>query len=163
MARSTKIKGHTETYITNLLAQDKPVREICNLVLETHHISIAPITVYKFAKIKEPVIERIRQVLSEKMLKRAVPIASEGVRLEREEALWQLSQCLKRNTERIDYGLRCLGAAREECKVNQPAATNIQFNQFNSLTDEQLLLKKRELEKSIIGLSKIGEGSYGKS
>lgn len=161
MSRATKIRGHIETYVTNLLAQDKPVREICNLLSETHHITIAPITVYKFAKQKEPIIERIKQELSEKMLKRSIPIASEGIRLERNEALWQLSQGLRRNTERIDYGLRCLGAAREECKNKEPNTTNIQFNQFNQLTDEQLLLKKRELEKSIIDLGKIEEVDCG--
>lgn len=159
----TKIRGHIETYVCNLLAQDKNPREVSQLLQDTHRISITSQTIRKFFQEKEPIIERIRQELSEKMLKRSVPIASEAVRLEREEALYQLSQTLRRNTERIDYGLRCLGAAREENKAQKEGPTqNVQFNQYNILSDEQLLLKKRELEKSIVELSKKGDGSYGK-
>lgn len=160
----TKIRGHIETYICNLLAQDKNPREVSQLLQDSQRISITSQTIRKFSQEKEPIIERIRQELSEKMLKRYIPIASETTRMEREEALYQLSQSLKQRTERIDYGLRCLGAAREECKSEKKDSTpqNVQFNQYNILTDEQLLFKKRELEKSIIALSKKGDGSYGK-
>lgn len=155
-----KLKGDIERYTCNLLAQDKSFKEVQNLLKENQNISVSDVTIRNFAKEKCDEIETIKNSLLAKRAVSEIPIANERVRLEREECLYQLSQGLKSNLNKIDFGLKCLREARDETKGSGSYTSNIQFNQFNQLTDAQLLLKKAELEKKIIELSRNKEGEY---
>lgn len=153
-----KVKSDTEIYICNLFAQNKSASEIREMLKYDHKTSLCLPTIYNIAKKNSAGIEKIRAAMFEKNLKVSIPIASETVRLEREEALFNLSQNLQKNTEKISYGLSCLKEAREESKTRETAGANIlQLNQFNYLTDSELLEKKKKLEESIIELNKKGE------
>ena len=156
MGRSTKIQGDSERFVCNLLSQEKSVSEICRMLKSIHNIDVGAQVIYRIKKSKELEIEQIRRAKYNLDIKLNIPIASESVRLEREESLYQLSQTLELPINKIDYGLRCLKEAREETKIAvQPAQTNIQFNQFNQLTDEELIAKKQSLEKKLLGLTAL--------
>ena len=51
-------------------------------------------------------------------------------------------------------GLNCLKEAREESK-NSVQTNVFQFNQFNNLSDAELLAKKKKLEARILDIKKV--------
>ena|SRR3990167_8489845 len=154
-----KLRGDLETFVCSLFAQEKSGSEIRKMLQDIHGVKVSLPTIQKLSKERESEIEHIRTNMFKDSLKRNIPIASESVRLEREEALYQLSQNLRIKTQKITYGLQCLREAREETKAKEaPAAvsTNIQFNQFNQLTDAELIEKKKRLEKKIFDTAGSG-------
>ena len=159
MSRPLKLQGEAQAFTIALFAQQKTLGEIKKLLKDIHDIDINKITLGLFSKKMKIQIEDLKNSYLEKSIEQ-VPIANEYVRLQREELLYKVSQKLSRNTERIDYGLKVLREAREETDKKQEVGTAIQFNQFNQLTDEELLDKKKKMESRILELSKTKEGEY---
>ena len=108
-------------------------------------------------------VEDLRNKLIEKTVERAmeVPIANEKVRLQRIEDLYHISTTILEKKDKVVTALDCLREARQEIKGDTASTQNyLQLNQFNELTNEQLLEKKRELELKFIELNKRGANSY---
>ena len=108
-------------------------------------------------------VEDLRNKLIEKTVEKAmeVPIANEKVRLQRMEDLYHISTTILQKKDKVAVALNCLREARQEVKGDITSTQNyLQLNQFNELTNEQLLEKKRELEQKFIELSKRGVNSY---
>ena len=159
MSRPTKLKEESAAFTISLFAQEKSLSQIKKLLKDIHDVSISKPTLISFSKKMRPQIEDLKSSYLDKSIEQ-VPIANEYVRLQREELLYKMAQKLSRNTEKIDYGIKVLREAREETDKKQEVATAIQFNQFNQLTDEDLLDKKKKLESRILELSKTKEGEY---
>jgi diphthamide synthase (EF-2-diphthine--ammonia ligase) len=148
----SKSKGLSERnyFICNLLAQYKTAPEVVKLLKEIHgvELSIASIAAIKSNNLK--FIERHRaKYLNELM---DVPIAQEKIRLERDEELYNLALTITDKKDKISTAITCLKEAREETKRVDHSQSFIQFNQFNQLTDEELLEKKRRLEEKILNI-----------
>ena len=128
---------------------------------DENHLSLQSIQYYILTRKNK--IEDMRQSLIEKTVEKAmeVPIANEKVRLQRMEDLYHISSTILMKKDKISTGLDCLREARQEVKGDTASTQNyLQLNQFNELTNEQLMDKKRELEQKFIDLSKKGVNSY---
>lgn len=155
------ISGEKELWLCQQLAQIKSPQEVQELY---HHkfperkpLSVQLIRYYK--ETRGPIIEEMRNKVLDKALK--VPIANETVRLQRTEALYQVSTTILDKKDMVDTSLKCLKEARDEVKgEGSSSQTYLQFNQYNELSDEELLFKKKELENKIIELNKKGEKVY---
>jgi len=160
----TEISSEHELFVIQQLAQlksPKVVAELCDKRFpDDKKISIAMVRYYKHTR--EPIIEELRDKFISKAMN--IPIANERVRLKRTEDLYNASSNLvARDDDRlvlsaVEVSLKCLKEAREEVKGEGSSTQNIlQFNQYNELTDEQLMDKKKELEDKFLELSKKGE------
>jgi hypothetical protein len=153
--RLTIKRGHVpaeiKRYVINLLAQEKGYKTIVKMVKDTHQHDISLGAVINIYKRSTGEIEQQKNTFL--TASADVPIALERVRLERDEALYQLSQKVSGTRDKIVLGLNCLKEAREESKnAVQP---NIVFNQFNNLSDAELLAKKKKLEARILDIKKV--------
>lgn len=148
-----------ELFICAQLAQMKTLSEIVILCREKFphqkcKMTTQAISYYK--RTKAPIIEQMREKILNATMNMNIPIADEKVRLRRTEQLYQLSATLVKKEDIINNSLKCLKEAREETKGEIGSTQNyLQFNQYNELSDEQLIEKKRELEGKIIDLSKV--------
>lgn len=156
-----EIMNEKELFIVQQFAQLKSVSEVresynkkfCN----DKPLSAHGIRYYK--ETRAPIIEQLRDKLISKTM--VIPIANEKVRLKRTEDLYNVATTILEKKDMVETSLKCLKEAREEIKGESGSVQNfLQLNQYNELTDEQLLEKKRELESKFIELSKKGE-SYG--
>jgi hypothetical protein len=137
-------------FICNLHAQYKKPGEIQKMLLEQFGRKVCLDTIVDYRKTQTELINNLR----EKWLNSAmdIPIAYKRIRLERAEELYNLSQDLK-GKERILSGLECLKTACNETEGKFAGGISFtQVNQYNNYTDEELLVKKRELEAKIINL-----------
>jgi hypothetical protein len=142
--------GQKKTFVINMLAQFKTAKETAQLLHEVHGILVSDKTIGAFKQRNELEIATARQRYLSKI--DDVPIASEKVRLERDESLYQLSQTLDDPKDKVTTGLQCLQEAREETKGG--SVTFNQYNQQNVFTDAELLHKIKETEERVVLLSK---------
>lgn len=137
-------------FICNLFAQYKTAAEVNKLLKEVHNVELNPMTLSVIKNKNLKLVERLRaKYLSEIS---DVPIAQERIRLERDEELYNLALTIENPKDRIPVALTCLKEAREETKKVEHSQNFIQFNQFNSLTDSELIEKKRRLEEKILNI-----------
>ena len=164
-----EIKGERELFIIEQFAQLKGSTEVSELYNakfpDARRISPGGMRYYK--ETRAPIIEQMRDKFISKSMN--IPIANERVRLKRTEDLYNAASNIvakddKRVLNAVDISLKCLREAREEVKGEGGSTQNIlQFNQYNELTDEQLLDKQKELEHKFLELSKKGDGYEVKS
>lgn len=155
-----KLSGAARIEACQLLAQFKEPVDIIRRINAKYDLAISQDTLREFEEryIKE--ITSIRTRYLADITK--VPIANERVRLERVEEQYQASNRLSKPERKISYSLKCLKEAREEVKgPSDGMITNIQVNQFNTLSDDELMDKRQAIEKKIYDLRKKGEASYG--
>ena len=163
ISKSLTIKK--ETFICEHIAQMKPYSEIVEDWAKENPVE-KPITkqaVYYFVKTRNHIIEDTRQKILEKRIEKAieVPIANEKIRLQRMEHLYNTASGIRNTKDMVGTSLDCLKEARQEVKGDSGSTQNfLQLNQFNELTDMQLLEKKKELEEKFIELSKRGANKY---
>ncbi len=146
-------------FICNLAAQYKTSQEIQSLLFEVHNFNMTSQTIRKIIDRNLKTVEKLREkYLSDLM---TVPIAQEKIRLERDEELYKLALTIENRKERINSALTCIKEAREETKKSDHSQNFIQFNQFYTLTDDELLEKKRRLEDKILNIKSevIHDGS----
>ena len=156
----SRIVGPARIEACQMLAQFKDPIDIIRRLNAKYDMAISQDTVREFEEkhVKEITTARTRYLSSTMQ----VPIANERVRLERVEELYQTCKKLGRPERKIRYSLDCIKEAREETKgPSDGMVTNIQVNQFNQLSDEELLDKRKQIEKKIYELSKKGDSSYG--
>ncbi len=137
-------------FICNLAAQYKSASEIQDLLKEVHNFSMTPQTINKITSKNLKTVEKLREKYLADLM--TVPIAQEKIRLERDEELYNLALTIENRKDRINSALICIKEAREETKKSEHNQNFIQFNQFNTLTDEELLEKKRKLEDRILNI-----------
>lgn len=137
-------------FICNLFAQYKQGSEVQKLVKEVHKVDLSLPSLWHIKSKHVKLIERLRAKYLNDLID--VPIAQEKVRLERDEELYNLALTIQNPKDRIPAALTCLKEAREETKKVEHGQSFIQFNQFNQLTDEELLDKKRKLEEKILNI-----------
>jgi hypothetical protein len=147
---SNLMQQERKIFICNLLAQYKTAPEIQTLLKEIHKVDMGKNTIYKIKEDNGKFIEQQRAKYLANLSD--VPIAQEKVRLERDEELYLLSLGIKNPKDRVSTALSCLKEAREETKKVEYQNNFIQFNQFNTLTDDELLEKKRRIEEKIINI-----------
>ena len=157
-----KLNPKKELYICEQLVKLKTYREIsegwAKLNPEDKPLTNQAINYYIVTRRNK--IEDLRNKLIEKTVERAmeVPIANEKVRLQRMEDLYHISTTILLKKDKVAAALSCLKDARTEVKGDTtPTQNYLQLNQFNELTNEQLMEKKRELEQKFIELSKRGD------
>ena len=152
-----EIVDEKELFVIQQLAQLKSVSEVAkayNAKFDGKKVTIPMVRYYK--ETRAPIIEQMRDKFISKTM--YIPIANEKVRLRRTEGLYQESQKIEGVKDKVEVSLKCLKEAREEIKGESGSTQNfLQFNQYNELTDEQLLDKQKELEQKFIELSKKGE------
>ena len=160
-----KLNPKKEAYICEQLVKLKTHREIsegwAKLNPEDKPLTNQAINYYIVTRKSK--VEDLRNKLIEKTVERAmeVPIANEKIRLQRMEDLYHISNTILQKKDKVTSALNCLKEARQEIKGDTASTQNyLQLNQFNELTNEQLLEKKRELEHKFIELSKKGANSY---
>ena len=137
-------------FICNLFAQYKTAPEVQKLLKEVYGVDLVVQSLLAIKNNNLKFIERHRaKYLNELM---DVPIAQEKIRLERDEELYNLALTIVDKKDKISTALTCLKEAREETKRVDHSQSFIQFNQFNQLTDEELLDKKRRLEEKILNI-----------
>ncbi len=137
-------------FICNLFSQYKSGKEVKRLLKEVHKVDLTLDSLWQIKGKHLKLIERLRAKYLNDLID--VPIAQEKIRLERDEELYNLALTIENPKDRIPVALTCLKEAREETKKVEHSQSFIQFNQFNQLTDEELLEKKRRLEEKIINL-----------
>lgn len=155
-----------EMFIVQQLAKLKGPSEIVRLY-NAKYPRNKPIniqTVHYFKKTRLPAVDNLKEKFLEKKLE--IPIASEAVRLKRTEDLYNAAAEVVgekdiRVLQAIGVSLNCLKEAREELKGEGSTQNYVQFNQYNELSDEQLMDKQKELEKKFLDLDKKGEQKYG--
>ncbi len=146
-------------FICNLFSQYKSGKEVQKLVKEVHKVDLGLDSLWGIKNKHPKLIERLRAKYLNDLID--VPIAQEKVRLERDEELYNLALTIENPKDRIPAALTCLKEAREETKKIEHGNNFIQFNQFNQLTDEELLEKKRRLEEKIINIkSEVVNGTF---
>ena len=151
-----------EVFICEMLAQSRSYDEISKgwAKLSPEDKPLTKQAIYYYIKTHKNKIEDMRQKFIEKTVEKAmeVPIANEKVRLMRMEDLYQVSTTMLKKKDMVTSSLECLREARQEVKGDTGSTQNyLQLNQFNELTNEQLLEKKRELEQKFLELSKKGD------
>ena len=160
-----EIKDSKELFILEQFAQLKSPREVAELysVKFPNAKKLVAQTMRYYKETRMPIIEQLRDKFISKTMN--VPIANEKIRLKRTEDLYNASANLvARDDDRVvlsavEVSLKCLKEAREEVKGEGGSAQNfIQLNQYNELTNDELMDKKRELEQKFIELSKKGAG-----
>lgn len=161
VGRKSKIQGMAKVYLIDQLAKDKPLVNIQKDLKTLYNIDIAYVNLHSYKKKLKFMIEDRKTDIIQKTLDE-IPIANQTVRLDREETLYNISQNIQgqKDKDKIIYGISVLREARQETEQLEPVTANIQFNQFNQLTDEQLLKTKKDLEMKILELSKRGGNSY---
>ena len=157
----SEIKNERELFIIQEFAQLKSVPQVteaCN----KKFTNLKPLSVYTinyYKRTRAPVIAQLRDEIINKAME--VPIANEKTRLQRTEKLYQVATTILAKKDRVETSLHCLKEAREEVKGESGSTQNfLQFNQYNEFTNEELMEKKRELERKFIELSKKGVNSY---
>lgn len=148
-------------FICEEVAQQKSYQEISDDWVKQNpdERPISKQMVNYYIRSNKPVIQDIRQQLMDRTLEKAmeIPIANEKTRLTRMEALYLEANKIESVKDKIGVSLDCLREARQEVKGETTTQNYLQFNQFNELTDAQLLDKKKELEQKFIELSKKGD------
>ncbi len=160
-----RLNPEKEKFICERLAQLKTNKiiseEWAKLHPEEQTLSMQAIRYYLITRRAK--VEDIKQKLIEKTIEKAmeVPIANEKIRLQRMEDLYHISTTILEKKDKVTTALGCLKEARQEVKGDTTSTQNyLQLNQFNELTNEQLLEKRRELEQKFIELTKRGANSY---
>jgi hypothetical protein len=148
--KDSPVMSERNFFICNLFAQYKTPTEIQALLKEVHNVTMTTQTINKIKNRSLKVIETQRTKYLNDLM--SVPIAQEKIRLERDEELYKLSLTIANSKDKIATALNCLKEAREETKKSDHNQNFIQFNQFNSLTDDELLEKKRRLEEKILNI-----------
>ena len=147
-----------QLFICEQLAQLKSSTEIMELwTQENPNDEKITYKMVNYYKIKyTPQIQDKRDKIMEQSLE--IPIANEKIRLQRTETLYQAATSILNKKDMVNTSLNCLKEAREETK-GETGSTQayLQFNQFNELSDADLLAKKKELEEKVLELSKKGE------
>jgi len=146
-------KTAKEKFILERLAQGMKPKEIIdgyNALKRGDTISSRVVNYYRTRR--SELISRMRDTVV--MNSMDIPIANERVRLQRAEELYSQAQGIMGVKDKVETSLKCLDFAREETQTDTPQNLNVQFNQFNELTNEQLLEKKKELERKILGFQK---------
>jgi hypothetical protein len=144
--------------LIEFFGQYKTINEINETFRSLYNISLSGRQLIHF---KERNAKEISQARNNYLAEaRDIPIAIEKVRLERDELLYQLSQTLKDNKDKIHYGLSCIKEAREEAKGQNTSFTFNQYNQTNILSDPELLQKVREAEERVVMLSQKEKEVY---
>lgn len=159
------IRDEKELFLIECLAQYKSPQEVADLYNtkfpDVKRISKESIKYYK--RTRAPVIEQLR----EKFIARTmhIPIADEKVRLKRTEDLYNAAANVVARKDRsvlsaVETSLKCLKEAREEIKGESSSGGNtfLQLNQYNELSNEQLIEEKNRLEKKFIELKRRGNG-----
>lgn len=156
----SEIKKDKERFICESLANLKSPPEIVKIWTEAfpHKEKLSLQLIYYYERTRRDLIETMRIQILEGSLN--IPIAQERIRLSRNEELYQTASKILNSRDKVLTSLSCLREAREETK-GEAGGTYVQFNQFNQLTDEQLLDKKKQIENKILELSKRGD-TYGK-
>ena len=156
-----QIKKEKELFIVEQLAQLKSVGEITSAYVEKFpdRKPLNPALIYYYRTSRRGAIEQMRAKFLEEATH--IPIANEQTRLKRAERLFILSETILKPENRIDAALECLKYAKDETKGERGGNQYLQFNQFNNLSDRELLEKQKDLENKIVNLSKKGDGSYG--
>lgn len=133
--------------------------DIVKNLSEIHGIKIRVSTVYYMAKKHKFDIDQLRARFLASTID--VPIAQERVRLERDEAMYQLAQTIARTDIRISKSVEVLREAREEIKGpgsnGMPASgVNAQFNQFNfnNISDSELIGLEKKLRRDLADVLK---------
>jgi len=152
-----KLTGEVLRFTLKSHAQYKTSREIVDLLKQHFKVSIDHSNICKLVKRKEhqDTIDKYREKFLNQGLD--VPIAIEKVRLDRAETLYQLSQTLKSDRDKINDGLRCLKEAREEMKGAAQHINFNQYNQYNQMSDRELQAKLHQIEKDIVDMTKKGD------
>jgi DNA-binding helix-hairpin-helix protein with protein kinase domain len=137
-------------FICNLIAQYKTAPEVQTLLKEVYGVDLSTTSIGIIKRDNLKFVEKRRaKYLSEIQ---DVPISQERIRLERDEELYNLALTIADKKDKINTALTCLKEAREETKKVEHNNNFIQFNQFNQLTDEELIEKKRRLEDKILNI-----------
>ena len=155
------IRNKKQLFVCEQLAQLKTPQEIIGLweKQNSDDTRISPQLIYYFKRTYASQIEDMRDKIMEKSLE--VPIANEKVRLQRTEGLYHIATSILNKKDMIDSSLKCLKEARDECK-GEVGTTQayLQFNQYNELSDADLIAKKKELEQKFLELTKKGVDTY---
>ena len=139
--------------VVSLFIQYVTSKEIRKIMHQEHGVIVSPV---ELQNIRDEFDKEIQEKRGEFLAKvNEVPIVHEKIRLERVEEMYVLSQKLQSKREKIKAGLDCLRLAREE--LDKTSISLNQYNQFNFLSDDELMLKKKELEKKFIELQKRGK------
>lgn len=154
----TLIVGQARVTACQLIAEFKEPLEVIRALNDRYDLNISEETIKNFTEKHEKEIGRLRAAYLSEVS--TVPIANEKIRLERTEDLYKQSQKLEDSSTKILRSLDCLRTAREETKGVGSQGLNVQFNQFNELTDEEIVDKKAVIEKKIMDLMKKGKDSY---
>lgn len=162
-----EIKDEKELFIIEQFAQLKGYKAVSELYNSRFPDAkrITPQGMMYYKRTRAPLINEARDRFITKSMN--IPIANERIRLKRTEDLYNaaanvVAQKDEQILNAVEVSLKCIKEAREEVKGEIGSTqTFLQFNQYNELTDEQLLDKQKELEQKFIELSKKGENSYG--
>ena len=159
-----EIRDGKELFILEQFAQLKSPKEVAELYISKfpNNKKLSAQTMRYYKETRAPIIEQLRDKFIFRTM--TVPIANEKVRLKRTEDLYiAASNVVKRDDDKVlsavEVSLKCLKEAREEVKGESGSVQNfLQLNQYNELTNNELIEKKRELEYKFIELSKKGVG-----
>lgn len=145
--RIEDLKTPKEKFIVEQLAQMVEPKDIIRKYAEAGMGRIDDAAVAYYRRTRGEVVRQLREKIMEASMD--VPIANERIRLQRAEILYNQAQNITGLRDKVNTSLSVLDFAREETKESVPANVNMQFNQFNQLTNEQLIQKKIELERKI--------------
>ncbi len=156
------LKGNNFFYAISLLAQRKTLKEVQDELKKNQNINVSIMALSRlYAENKDLIDQEEQKIMA---VQCGAPIGIEKVRLERDEALYQLSQQLppKDIRGKVSLGLACLKEAREETKGSGNSGNTYQFNQFNELSNKELLDKIRKVKLEIVELEKREGEVYAK-
>lgn len=146
-AIAERINGPQTQYILNLAASFFKPEDIRIKLLDAFKSDIPLGRIRKLIALKKDyVLEERKRYLADFG---NVPIANKKIRLERDENLYQVSQRLADDKDKITLGLSCMKEARAEMEEKKDSIQFNQFNQYNQITDEELIRKKKEIEEKI--------------
>lgn len=157
-----RLKANEREFITSCLGLYKTYPEVVVEFQKNYGRRISKPTIERIYHDRSDEVEQLRSQYLKTVAD--IPIAIEKKRLERNEELYQLSQELGNKKEKIDYGIRCLREAREEIKGSHSTVNLTQFNQYNELSDDELIAKKKELEekfkKTLVNYKDVKEATW---
>ena len=154
-----KLTQEEETKICDLFGHFKTASQIQRILKEENGITISKNSLYYISNRpkNKQVIAKCRDVYQIAPIE--VPLATKRGRMERIQELDELTEGLP-SKDKIQYGLRCVKESRDEMEGSPVSLHLAQYNQYNLLSNDELIDKKEELKKKIIALVKREGGSY---
>lgn len=149
-AHEAKLNQDQQLELMEFIARFASTDEINAYFIDRYRLSVTSSLIHQYRRTKkwQPIINKLREKYL--LSPNEVAMSHKRVRLDRREKIYQ--KALKK--EDLKTALNAVQGSKEEME-EKGIPVNISFNQYNSLSDEELEDKKRELLERVKNLGAL--------